>query len=189
MTDQTFGKRQDCVNWLQTRLALDPVSAVGEGLLDGFAVTCKDTCKDTGKDGGVFETQLNRWVIRDEDLNLFATVRDIIAPMAATEYVLSNEPAAVVTGVVLAVIDLLRKAKRYGAWLNPPHAEIVAVLKKRREPLTPGEILRELPSAKPPWTEQMVQDLLEELSEIVTNNGVVALVRKTRDGKWCLSGV
>jgi hypothetical protein len=185
MANQVFKKRQDCVAWLRANFGLDSASPVAEGALAGFA----DACEDTSRLGGVFEAQLGRWVIRDEDLKLFATVRDVITPMAAAGYVLSSLPAAGVTGVVLAVIDLLRKARRFGAWLTPPYAEIVAVLRAHSEPLTPVEILRELPHASPPWTEQMVGEALAGLREIATKNGPVVLVQQTHDGKWCLSGV
>lgn len=146
MTAIEFSDRSECMARLRAALLLDTVGglagSVSEGLLEGFADACEEA---TGDLPGGFRFQCGRWVIRDEDLKLFATVRDIITPVAAVGYVLSSLPMAGVTALVLGLIDLLRKSRRFGAWLTPPHAELVAVFRAHREPMSPAEILRELP--------------------------------------------
>lgn len=185
MADQIFANRQECVDRLKTSLVLDPGSAVGEGLLNGFA----DACEDKRGLGGIFDLKMGQWVIKDEDLNLWSTVKDIITPMAAVGYVLSSLTAAGITGVALALIDLLRRARQSGAWLTPPHSAIVAILKKHARPLSTSEIVGELPTTNPPWTEPMVREALEGLQHIVTKKGEVALTQRTSDEKWFLAGV
>lgn len=180
-----FAKREDCVSHLASALELGRDSPWQGELIDAFADACR---VDAREERPSFDFRLARWVIRDEDLNLFGAVKDGMTALASVQYVFADLTASGITSVGLAVCMLLRNAYRKGATVSSTQAALLAILKDRG-PSSASEIASAGSSAGNAWTEQQVRAELTALTKVATKNDTVAFVAEDANGKWSLRGV
>src|SRR5207302_1335443 len=72
------------------------------------------------------ELIIGNWVIRDDDLEVFAIIKDAILSLAGAQFVFGNLSAAGLTTIALSIVRLLRNAYAKGAKISPEQAEILA---------------------------------------------------------------
>jgi len=186
---EEFQDRKACRTWLQQLLAIGgDADDITQGVLDGLVDSCEEETAPPSSSG--FAVRIRRWVIRDEDLKLFAAIKDAIGPLAAAGFVLDSLPLAGIIAIVFALVQLLRNAYRTGAVVSVPQMQILTVLEHTKRPQTVDEILAQLPQCKDtPWDHEGVLKELQALKEVFTKNGKVAFVDVKSDGRWFLSGV
>lgn len=193
MPNAEFTDKSECQGRLRLALHIDAVEAEVDGqfldgLLDGFCDACEEPPAEAKP--GVFRLQWNKWIIRNEDLKLFSTIKDVLIPMASVGYALPGIGPAGVTALVLALIDLLRKVLVHGCELNERQMQIVSVLKANNRPMSGAEIFKQLPATESEgWTVSVVEKQLEMLQAVVSQAGLKEFVEQRPDGTWWLQGV
>jgi len=190
-----FFHAQDCAAFITSHLAdstlnTQSVRYLVDQLTPEFELTDDDLLSEPA-----FDLIVGRWVIRDEQLDIFKCLRDAVVAMAPVNFFLNAPTTAAVTAVLAAVAGIARNALRFGTTLTPSQLVVVAML-RASGPLLPEEIAAKLndsnyfPNALPDgWTSQEVATQLNSLKEALTRNGRVALVEVASDGRWNLRGL
>lgn len=110
-TQQTFRDRNVVLQLIKQSMVAD-----GEGskfdplLLDGFADLCEDPAANPASQG--LELLHGRWVVRDDDLELFKVTRDAVMTLASTTVVTHSLSAATIASLAFGVAALMRNARR-----------------------------------------------------------------------------
>lgn len=180
-----FDKRVDCSKHLAVALQLEQDSVIEKGLLNAFTDACDE---DRGEEPPRFAMRLGRWVVRNEDLDLFGTIKDGLLALASSHYAFANLTVSGITSVALAVYKLLRNAYRSGATVSSTQAELLAIL-KNKGPCSAEQIAGAGSFGGKVWTEQQVRAELTVLTKVATRNDIVAFVGEDANGRWSLRGV
>ncbi|MBR9911734.1 MAG: hypothetical protein GYB33_15420 [Gammaproteobacteria bacterium] len=137
-----------------------------------------------------FRIQVNRWVIKDEDLDLF----DKLSPAAITAATAAADPssapalAAAVATAISSVIFIARKLLSHSIVLSTEQYEVLIALKSYRagadiEQIAEAMLQRN--TGQPQSLEQHIQQVLDELATIRVRAGETrTLVNRDQTGKW-----
>lgn len=186
--DKVFDNEEDCRSCLQQALALVGRTPHESDLLEVYTTCCYEAPPETGQKG--FQLLVGSWVIRDDDLKVFDVIKNAIVALAAANFVFASMTAAGVTGIVAAVVQLLKEAYRSGAMITPSQAKVLVALKSAGRPLDVGSLLSLLPrDQEGDWNEDRIRAELSELASVHTRKGFAALVECNTKGHWTVKGV
>lgn len=115
---RAFDSRSACREYLRQELELQGPENVTEGLLAGLVRACEAPESGSEPPGQELPVILGRWVIRDEDLALFASLKDATLSLAAVQYVFQDLNAAGLAALFFAVAQLCLNAYRTGALVS-----------------------------------------------------------------------
>jgi hypothetical protein len=187
--EHAFTSREACIRSLSEAVA----SAGGEAVDATRLVVLADSCEQDSAPppAGAFGLRLRRWIIRDDDLDLFSTAKDTVLSLAAANFVFGNMTVASATSIGLAVLQLAFNAYRRGAVVSRAQAQLLAAMAAFSRPITRDALFAYLTAADSGlWTtEEMVDRELRTLTGIVTASGPIAAVAQTPDGHWVLAGI
>lgn len=137
--------------------------------------------------------RIGRWAIRNEDLKLFASLRFTLLALADIDFFLREPTTRVISGVVMAIVEVAYNAHAHGSVLSVHQAAVVALLKAANTPLSVAEIAATVSSRLAPIREELsvpeVAVVLDSLKAIPTRSGTKALVEVVGTEKWALRGV
>jgi len=181
-----FNNRVECEDALRKALnASGNLVENDNAVIEAFAYSCHDE-KAASRIG--LELQIWRWVVKDDDLEIFKIVKDALVTLAATSFALKDLNTAAITSLVLGLIALLRNAVRSGAKLTDEQVVVLTILRTVEAPVSANYLAGRLsPSngraASASWTVERVLKVLRSLTEIVTKKDVVALVRSVKQNE------
>jgi hypothetical protein len=188
---QPFTERVKVLGYLSSKIvpSPQPLTTIEQLLISEFCDLCEESSSDPA--GNVLEIRIARWVVRDDDLELFKVIRDAAVTLASTNYVLSSMSTAAVVSLALGVATLIRNVLRSTATLSTDEVVVMVVLSKIGHPATVDEILSALRTreSKSSWTNKRVKMVLKGLEKVVTRKDIVPLVKADARGAWSLVGV
>ena len=140
-----------------------------------------------------FALQVGRWVIRDEDLRLFQSIKGALLAAASAQFFLATPSVSAAAGVVLAMAEAALASRQHGSLLTPLQAAVVAAMKASGRLMLPDEIAEligtQASSVELAATPMKVEKALHELEAIPTRAGLTKLVECQQSGRWLLRGV
>jgi hypothetical protein len=188
---QPFTERVKVLGYLSSKIvpSPQPLTTIEQLLISEFCDLCEESSSDPA--GNVLEIRIARWVVRDDDLELFKVIRDAAVTLASTNYVLSSMSTAAVVSLALGVATLIRNVLRSTATLSTDEVVVMVILSKIGHPATVDEILSALRTreSKSSWTNKRVKMVLKGLEKVVTRKDIVPLVKADARGAWSLVGV
>lgn len=131
------------------------------------------------------------WVIRNEDIDVFGSVKDAIITLAGVQFAFTNLGLAGITALTLAVTRLLQNAHNKGATLEPEQAVVVVALGTAKSPILFSNLMHTMSPQTGlfKWNELELRRVLKSLKTVPALNGSVAFVEEYPDDKWGLKGV
>jgi hypothetical protein len=159
---------------------------IGRALLEAFSFACHE--EDRGEERSGLDLRLGRWVVRDDDLDLFGTIKNGLIALASSQYAFADLTISGLTSTVLALLNLLRNAHRRGAAVSPAQVELLAILKDRG-PCSVSDLATARNSIADARAEQQVREELVTLTRVTTRNDVVAFVAEDATGRWSVRGL
>ena len=193
MNSSIFNTRPECEAALRRALSIGGEANLETILLQAYT----DSCEERPQRPELrLELVLGRWVIREDDLELFKITRDALVTLASGSFVFKELSTAAITSLAMALISLGRNAVRGGAWLSPDQILVLAAIKAARVPLSVPEISGKLDNANKEvsarrWTRRRTMSVLRSLTEVTTKKNIVALVCPVNVGgteKWHVQG-
>jgi len=187
--EQQFNSRSRCGRRLSELLQLDPHDATSAVILEGLT----DFCEESGGPTLTREIRLGRWVVRDEDLDLLAAIKDALLALATVKFAFLDLTAAGFTAIALAMAKLLRNAYLKGATVTSEQVLILSALQAANRPMPFKDLLAIVNEAGaepgPEWNDQQLRCQLERLLEVPTRSGSVKLVAQYSGDMWGSAGV
>jgi hypothetical protein len=184
-----FDRADECRAEIAARLAI-PAGRLGDAILDALT----DVCEVSGEPAGrPFGLRVGRWIIRDEDLKLFQSVRDCFVALAAVDYLARSVTAGTITAILFAIASLAVNMRRRGTVLDASQLAVVTLMKAAGTPLSVDEIVAGIRLAPAPPERDLssseVKVVLASLRALLTKDGTVAVVEPYGSERWILRGV
>src|SRR4051794_2359743 len=101
---RAFENRVDCEDALAEQLGFSADDGIAaEGLMDALLKSCEPPPNEL-VGCATMTIGLGRWIIRDEDLKLFATFKEVVLPLAAVGYSMYGLTSAAATAILFSVL-------------------------------------------------------------------------------------
>jgi hypothetical protein len=193
-----FATLEKAAGFLQSRVPV-PREAWADAkitaLINDLGLIAKEPFAAPAPPGG-FPVLLERfrWVIRNDDLNLFDCILDGFRGTASAGFFLAagvSAPAqwGAVVGLATALFKICRSVLVRGKQLSGDLFAVLLAL-KNTGPATVDELTARLQKIDPKWNTAAVQNSLDTLKSLPMGDGTVRqLVAKGPDEQWQVSGV
>jgi hypothetical protein len=182
--------RAECETALrQTLLLSGPPNSVQAHILAGIVDACEepdDTPQLSPRDR--HQLRVGRWVIRDDDLELFQIVKTAMLAFSAAQFTFTSLSAGGATALAFSAAQLVRNVFRKGISLDPKQLQLLLVLKASSKPMAAHEIAAAL-GTDPNWSGRDVEQELARLRKMQARGGSVSLVEENSDQQWLANGV
>ena len=183
--EQQFDSESACQQYLARELGLDPATPNDKAMLEAF-VGLSET-HDSG--GGGFEVRIGRWVVRLDDLGIFAAIRNALVVAAASAF-WGGPVVAVPATTIVAAVEMLWNVSRALGRVTPRQARILGLMQKFGGTVTVDELASQpTEDGDLEWSKEKITEELVNLQQVVTKGGVRNMVEKLADGRWVLNGV
>ena len=182
-----FKDKNECHAWLVKELHLDPTEQTQAALIEAFVATAAQIPTNPLR----LELIIGNWVIKDEDLDLFGTIKDAILTLAGAQFLLGKLGVAGITAVTLSLIAMLRHAYGKGVRISPRQAAVLAILREADRPLSVSELLAQLGSedGTAAWEKAALVQTLNSLTAVPARVGSVKIVEAFPDHTWGVAGI
>ena len=185
-----FHKYEECRLFIEHNLKLDPNQPVlSQALLDAF--TASSLRRDDSRSTAKLRLRLNKWVIRNNDLEIFDLTRNALVSLAAVNFVVQNLTQSSLTALFLSLLKLFKTIYARGAKLSHNQIQVIYALEHFRGHLASENKILGFLNANDNsiWTKKHLRTVLCSLMEIPTREGLVSLVQKNENNMWILRDV
>jgi hypothetical protein len=183
--EQEFDRASACEQFLAKELGLDLARPDDQGMLRAFV----DLSERPAPDAGGFEVRFGRWVVRLDDLGIFAAIRNAVVLGLAGHY-WGGPTVAVPASAITAFAEMLWNVSRALGHVTPRQARILGLMGKFGGTVTADDLYSQpTEDGDLEWTKEKIVEELGHLQQVVTRGGVQKMVEKLADGRWVLNGV
>lgn len=182
---RTFDTRTTCDAFLAEALGsgTDPID---EACRSAFL----DLCREPAPSPGGFEVTFGRWVIKFEDIGVFAAVRNAFISLGSVNYVFRDLGAAGVAAVIFATVEVLVNVRRSLGHVTARQARILAIMKRAGEPVSIKEIAcQPTEDGDLEWNAKTIESELKGMQQVLIRKGSLRVVDCLPDGRWFLNGI
>ena len=192
VNDRDFLTWDEAASFLKSRT---PESLDIAALINDVDIIAREPIEVPAPPGGFPHlVERYRWVIRNDDLNLFDCILEGLRGTASAGFFLAagvSAPAqwGAVVGLATSLFKVFRNALLRGKQLSPDLFEIIITL-KNGGPATADDLTMRLLNIGNHWNNSNIQHALDTLKALPMDDGTVRqLVAKGQDDRWQVSGI
>lgn len=195
---RTFSTSEEATNFLQSLVPI-PREAWGRAtittLIDDLGIIVREPLDEPPPPGGFpVLVKRYRWVIRNDDLNLFDCILEGLRGTASAGFFFAVGVSAAaewsaLVGLATVLFKICRGVLLRGKQLSPDLFAVLIAL-KNGGPATIDELTARLLTTDPKWSTTLVQTTLDALKSLPMGDGTVRqLAAKGYEERWQVSGV
>src|ERR1700722_15649877 len=125
--------RAACEAEIRRALLLESATTnLQEEFLAAVVDACEEEAEEEGDTKRRLELRIGRWVILDNDLDLFKVTRDAVLALAPAHFLFSGMGEAGVASLIYSLLQVARNMYRGGALLTAEQIQLLLMLKAQK---------------------------------------------------------